>query len=39
MVGTSHSEILDLKPEVVISTVGEVINKARTNLRTGVAQH
>jgi pimeloyl-ACP methyl ester carboxylesterase len=38
MVGTSHSEILDLKPEVVISTVGEVIDKARTNLRTGVSQ-
>ena len=33
VVGTSHSEILDLKPEVVISTVGEVIDKARANLR------
>jgi pimeloyl-ACP methyl ester carboxylesterase len=36
--GSSH-EIQNLKPEVVISTVGEVIDKARTNLRTGVAQH
>jgi len=36
---TTHSEILDLKPEVVISTVGEVINEARTNLRAGVSQH
>ena len=34
--GSSHN---DFKPEVVISTVGEVIDKARTNLRTGVAQH
>jgi len=33
VVGTSHSEILDLKPEVVIATVGEVIDKARANLR------
>ena len=39
MVDTSHSEILDLKPEVVISTVGEVINRARTNLQAGVSQH
>jgi len=38
IVATSH-EIQNLKPEVVISTVGEVIDKARTNLRTGVAQH
>jgi len=36
--GSSHY-IQDLKPEVVISTVGEVIDKARTNLRTGFAQH
>ena len=34
--GSSHN---NFKPEVVISTVGEVIDKARTNLRTGVAQH
>jgi pimeloyl-ACP methyl ester carboxylesterase len=33
--GSSHN---NFKPEVVISTVGEVIDKARTNLRTGVAQ-
>ena len=39
VVGTNHSEILDHEPEVVISTVGEVIDKARTNLRAGVAQH
>jgi pimeloyl-ACP methyl ester carboxylesterase len=38
MVAVSH-EIQNLEPEVVISTVGEVIDKARTNLRTGVAQH
>ena len=38
MVGASH-EFRTFKPEVVISTVGEVIDKARTNLRTGVAQH
>ena len=38
MVAASH-EIQNLKPEVVISTVGEVIDKARTNLRTDVAQH
>ena len=38
VVSASH-EIQKLKPEVVISTVGEVIDKARTNLRTGVAQH
>jgi pimeloyl-ACP methyl ester carboxylesterase len=37
MVGASH-EIQNLKPEAVISTVGEVINKARTNLRTGVVK-
>jgi pimeloyl-ACP methyl ester carboxylesterase len=36
--GASH-EIQNLKPEVVISTVGEVIDKARTNLQTGDAQH
>jgi pimeloyl-ACP methyl ester carboxylesterase len=36
--GSSHN-IQDLKPEVVISTVGEVIDKVRTNPRTGVAQH
>jgi len=36
--GSSH-EIQNLKPEVVTSTVGEVIDKARTNLRTGVTQH
>jgi pimeloyl-ACP methyl ester carboxylesterase len=36
--GSSH-EIQNLKPEAVISTVGEVIDKARTNLETGVAQH
>jgi pimeloyl-ACP methyl ester carboxylesterase len=34
--GSSHN---NFKPEVVISTVGEVIDKARTNLQTGVAQH
>jgi pimeloyl-ACP methyl ester carboxylesterase len=34
--GSSHN---NFQPEVVISTVGEVIDKARTNLRTGVAQH
>ena len=34
--GSSHN---NFKPEVVISTVGEVIDKARSNLRTGVAQH
>jgi pimeloyl-ACP methyl ester carboxylesterase len=38
MVGASH-EIQNLKPEVVISTVGEVIDKVRTNLRSDVAQH
>ena len=38
MVNASH-EIQNLKPEVVISTVAEVIDKARTNLRSGVAQH
>jgi pimeloyl-ACP methyl ester carboxylesterase len=37
MVSASH-EIQNLKPEVVISNVGEVIDKARTHLRTGVAQ-
>jgi hypothetical protein len=36
--GASH-EIQNLKPEVVISTVGEVIDKARTNLQTGDEQH
>ena len=34
--GSSHN---NFKPEVVISTVGEVIDKARMNLRTGGAQH
>jgi pimeloyl-ACP methyl ester carboxylesterase len=34
--GSTHN---NFKPEVVIFTVGEVIDKARTNLGTGAAQH